>query len=1187
MKIVGIATIELLHADGTREFHSEVENHISYPVWRAFFYAPDGDRTTMALPVARNPSVQANGTPSMWWIYYGATDAHPTTLNSFYPHGGAVQVDVNTPYWTDRVVATDPDIMTFTAVIPAPAGQPRTIRVLGITATTPNTNSPAELMANGKFTILRLTTPCQQAITASVIVTYRLYIHPAIATTSPGVSDGWWDRMRAILKVAATPSSALSVSYANLNGVVASSCYDYSAMPTHSVESYQYSNGVTVASHELTDNGFFNYYPTLNNYANVIRSQFTYGVSHIPATGVWVKNIAHMGRDMYSPTTQGLHGSMVYQPAVPAGSSPIQNVYPQRNSPPGPFQDLTVNNTATMTGVLNLDPSTWVDPKLQKLVRITIATPGAVGVATYGISVSPFLAGFAGNRWVPRTALLPQPQSVNREFRLNPNPAYYEGLILQGGTTYRSPDGSEYVAAANCQRTKGGIVVYNIITGVKLVFNAVTGLAATAVSDLAVVGGYIYVTCANTGIWRISPDMLTVEAVTSPTGVNAAYQISAMTNDTLWVMCDGGLCHLTNPTAAVGGLVWTVHKPTGGDAPSFTYTGITDGNWSHVTAMVVDPDHVDNRMLLVTSALPGGDTSGTYRKGFVWWDTASGVAAAPDTAGFTYSGVPRTDAGLLSVSDSIRCHGGRWLCYTGTQTTSTPTNYHFAYGAASLNGVLFNAISTQRFIPATINGVAVWIASTCYNGSRLPGYVIKASTIANIPHNTTLNTASPYIDCMLRQGANSYTAEMATAQPDCGNLTSTLVYLPGHNLLFTQETVPEMYGVTPFMLQPNLPSPTIYTLYSGAWWRDYGWDGGGWVLGHPGRRPTHGNVSVTAPLDGLGVSFTDGVSGTSFVSGEFWSTTVGQGLMKDNGTSYNVSSFAWSLDATAPFTQTSAIPQTPLGLRTDEWLTFRPIDANYTSNAGVQQAGSRCVQHKGTVVSRVVETSITSGGIVADQLIPANTAFDLRFKWITLVTVNDAYSPTMGLYTGTSSYTASLRFRYCSNNTLEVVNNGTVLATIPTPSVDAVCRITRDASNVMQAYYDGTPVGATVTYNASMSIVGFGGYHDNNSGWYDMLLTYTEARRVLILGDANTQTGSYSPSFTGLTVTGLVQDTSVLIGSGTPLAAALQYTPSSVALTATGTAKVLPGAGWIVFHDSEPAASVTVSTVLHHLYNAP
>jgi hypothetical protein len=139
----------------------------------------------------------------------------------------------------------------------------------------------------------------------------------------------------------------------------------------------------------------------------------------------------------------------------------------------------------------------------------------------------------------------------------------------------------------------------------------------------------------------------------------------------------------------------------------------------------------------------------------------------------------------------------------------------------------------------------------------------------------------------------------------------------------------------------------------------------------------------------------------------------------------------------------------------------------------------------------------------------------------------------------------------------------------------------------MQAYYDGAPVGATVSSNASMSIIGFGGYSNQNSGWYDALLTYTEARRVLILGDANTQTGSYSPSFTGLTVTGLVQDTSVLIGSGSPLAAVLQYTPSSVALTATGTAKVLPGAGWIVFHDAEPAASVTVSTVMHYLYNAP
>jgi len=1183
MKIVGIATIELLHADGTREFHSEVENHISYPVWRAFFYNPSGYAAEMRLPVARNPAAQNYDSGYRWYIYYGARDVHPTTLNSFYAADGRVSVDVNTPYWTDRADVTDPDTMTFTAVIPAPLGQPRTIRVLGIEA---DAAGPADHMAYAKYTILRLTTPCVQAVTVSVIITYRLYIHPAIPTTSPGVSDTWWDRMRAVLKKAATPSFAIVTGYSNTNGSFISSCYDYSELPTHAVGTYQYSDSTMVSEYELTDNGLYNYAPTINNYTNVLRSQFTYDVTHVPATGTWVKTIALAGRGVYTPYTQGLNTGAIYQLAVPADTSPVQNVYPQRNNPLGPFQDLTVNNTATMSGVLNLDPSTWVNPKLQRLVRITIDVPGAVGVATYGISVSSFLAGFVGNRWVPRTALMPQSQMANCEFRLNPNPAYYETLILQGGTTYRSPDGSQYVAAANCQRNVDGVVVYNIVTGAKLVFNAATGLAATAVSDLDVVGGYVYVTCANTGIWRISPDMLTVVAVPSPTGVNAAYQISAMTNGTLWVLCDGGLCHLTNPTAAVGSLVWTVHKPTGGDAPSLTYAGITDGNWSHVTAMSVDPDHADNRMLLVTSALPGGDTSGTYRKGFVWWDTASGVAAAPATSGFTYNATPWTDAGLLTVSDSIRCHGGRWVYNLGTTASPTAVTCHCAYGAAALNGVYFNGIQHQRYIPATINGVAVWIGSQV-GTYRQPGYVIKASTIATIPNANALSTVSPYVDCMLRQGANSYTSSMQTTETGVGNIASTLVYLPGHNLLFTQEDNPMMYGVTPFMLQPDLPSPAIYALYRNAWWRDYGWDGADWVLNHPGRRPTHSAVSPTTPLDGLGVSFTDVVSGTSFVTGEFWSTTVGQGLMKDNGTVYNVSSFAWSLDATAPFTQTSAIPQTPLGLRIDEVLTYRPIDANYTSNTGGSQAGARCVQHKGTVVSRPVDHIFSSGCIIADQLIPGSTEFDLRFKWITFTADSGGYSHSFGLYTGTSSHSPSLHFRYTNSGNLEVLNNATVLATIPTPSVDAECRIVRNASNVMQAYYDGVAVGATVSSNASMSVIGYGTYLNNHSGWYDTTLTYTEARRVLILGDDVALTGSYDPSFTGLTVTGLVQDTKVLIGTGTPLAATLQYTPSSVALTATGTAKVLPGAGWIVFHDAEPAASVTVSTVMHYLYNAP
>ena len=98
-------------------------------------------------------------------------------------------------------------------------------------------------------------------------------------------------------------------------------------------------------------------------------------------------------------------------------------------------------------------------------------------------------------------------------------------------------------------------------------------------------------------------------------------------------------------------------------------------------------------------------------------------------------------------------------------------------------------------------------------------------------------------------------------------------------------------------------------------------------------------------------------------------------------------------------------------------------------------------------------------------------------------------------------------------------------------------------------------------------------------------MTYTEARRVLRLGSAVGSTGSYSPKFSSLTYSSLPGDVTVNIGSGTPLTAILDYTSAGVALTGTGRVKVCPGAGWLIFHDSESANPVSGTAVAHFVLN--
>lgn len=1190
MKIVGIATIELLHADGRREVVGKDElNHICYPVWRRFFTSVNNGPAQLEIPIARTPTSQNSGSNNQWWVYYGAKDVHPTPLNCFYNHDGRVRVDQNTPYWTDRATVNDPDVMTFTAVIPAPSNTPRTISTLGIELTTDTSSSFNEQMTYSKLTILRLTNPCIQAVNVTVIVTYRLYIHPAVASTNLNVSDTWWDRMRSILKTAATPSNALVLTYNNLNAYITSSCYDYAAIPNYSTGSITYSYDAAEASYELTDNGFYRSTRTNSYYSNVIRSQFSFDTTSPPAVGVWVKCIATSGMPMLSintahVTSQGL----IHQLAVPSTTSPIQNVFQQRNTPPGPFQDLTVNNTATMTGSVVYNASAWTDPSYQQVTKVTIVGSGAVGVSTYRVSTMSFLAGFVGNQWIPRTALLPQAQNTNSEFKINPNAAFYETKIIQGGTTYRSPDGDRLVVAADCSRTAHGVSVYDVITGTKYNFNANTGLPVTAVADVDVSNGFIYVACANTGLWRIHPDLVTVEAIPTPTGVAGAYQISAKRdgNTTLWVMHNGGLCHLTNPAAAVGSLVWSVHNASTG-SPTFTYAGISDANWANVTAMAVDPDHANNRMLIMTAG-NSGDTSGFNRRGYVWWDTATGVAVAPSVNGVDLGLAAWTVAELVTISDNLRCIGGRWAMGRALEAFGGSQVYHFTYGATNLSATYFNSISFQRLVPGTINGIDGWIASRSYysNTGYSSGYWISTATLATIPNATSLSPASPYVDFMLRQGVSTDLTNLSTQTAYVGLLGAVLIYLPTSNMFFTQESSVAMYGVTPFMLQPDLPSVGIYNQYRGAFWRDYGWDGSAWVLNHNGAKPTHAASEAVAPFNGIALAFTNGGSGTSFVANEFFTTCIGKGLMKDNGTTYTVSSYAWTLDATSGFTQTTAIPQTPLGLLTDEPVTFRPIDSDASASTSANQMACRCIQHKGTVVSRSQDPGPT-GYIVSDQVIPANTEFDLRYQWIVVEgdTAQNNYHPTMGLVTGTVAFSHGVHFRATGVGQLKLYNGNSIVATINNAEPSKVCRIVRDASNSIQAYYDGTPVGSAIISNSAMMVMGISNYISMFSGWANVTLTYTENRRVLRLGSALGGTGCFSSSFTGLSVTGLVKDTTVDIGTGTPLAAVLDYTVGSNPIVATGNVKVAPGAGWIVFHSAEPADTVTVKTILHHLYN--
>lgn len=1179
MKIIGMATLRVHDEYGNlvQEIKDEL-NDICWPAWRRFFISNYNYNRVATRRDANNQ----NTAGARWQIFYGSKDIKPTMLNAWYSQDGVANVDQDTPYYTDGILPTDPDIMTFTAVIPAPTSSPRTIRVLGLTSIDEDTSSMGSSISDGKVTILRLSTPCIQAVNNTVSVTYRLYLVPATNSSDIRVNSRLYTDMKTVLKQACNAVNTRYINLGFVNQALTCTSYELDQLANLSLGGMQNSSGNQRG--ELTDKGLQIISPTRLQHWNITRLSNTYSVNDVASMGCFTKYLGMVGGGPTDPSGP-VPRAMLYNDITPNVSSPVQNVFPQRNTPPGPFQDLTVNNTATMTGNITLGSSGWVDPLIQKLARINITATGAVGVATYKVSVANFTGGFVGNRWVTRTAILPQSLDGTNVFRQSANRKYHEtGFILNGAVAYRTPDNYRYVVAACNRRIADGINVYDVIKGDCISLNAANGLNVTAVSDMAVSNGYTFVTCADTGLWRISPDFLTIENIPSPTGTDKAYQISSK-NDiagTIWVLFDGGLCKLTNPTAALGSLTWSVHNPTTG-SPTFTYTGITDNNWDKVVSMTIDPDNAsDNQFLLMSSVM--ADATNSNRKGFIWWSTGTGSAVNPGTNGVSYSGNPTWNtATLLNSSDSNVCTGGRW--YIPSTHGGTPYGdnyiYHFPFGTSDLSATQLNDTAYVRAIPAEFNGIKGIMTSDAYNTTNagLSKLFVTNTTMATIPNNATVNLASIYTEFMFRQGPGSYVTDMESAAID-GVISCPLVYLKDSNLIFGYEKEIGRYSVTPFMLSP---SHAKYNTYRAAFWKDYGWDGGAWVLNNAGSKPTHATAESLSMLDGLDISFTDGVTGTSFVNNEFWSAPIGKGLMKDNGVTFT-SNFSFSLYPTKPLVISDNVPQTPLGALVDEPVTFTPRipDYNYSSDTSTE---TTCIQNKGTLVTHPAGVS-TNYDLVSNQLIPNGTPFDFRFKWISYEgnPYAEYFNPEIGTATGTTSFTWGIKFRYNSGtNVLEIYNNASLLASISNPSIDAECRITRDASNNVISYYNGVAQHAAVVTSSAMVIFANGNTGAAQAGWHGMMLTYTENRRVLRLGNQGLLTGSYDPKFSGLTHTGLANDTKVYVGSGSPLQMTLDYTPSSNPIAATGTVKVATGCGWLIFHNSEASNPVTGSTVVHYV----
>ena len=1177
--IRGLVDIEFVYPDGKREFVAKgLENHINWLALRRQGINL-GNTSGTYMPTKRDATSILSGNEERWLV---ATSAREVSSEMFqttaYRRNETFTVNQDYPTYQDGATANDPDLVTFVATITAPTSTPRTIKSIGLKERLGANTTTSSVLSGGYFTILNLTTPCIQPTNVIVILTYRLYLQPAVEQnlSNRRATAGAFKRFKRRFKDACNAVASTQIYITPMDKTLTSSAFNLDNLDSFSVAGDSVTSSTSIAR-LASDKGLQHLAPTQLRNLNTVRYAGTVPTTAAPYDGLFIKKLAVVGDDTYNGVINAT--GLVYNDVVSGLTSPLQNIFPQRNTPPGPFQDLSVNNTASMSGSITLNADAWVDPNLQKLMRVVFTGSGGVGVASYKIETLDFIAGFMGNTWLPRTAHIPQPLGTDSYFQKDSNDISYEEAVWGSSTAVRSVDDTRLVAVGGILRNKAGINVYDIIAGSRKTFNSSNGLSVSAVADIETSNGYIFVACANTGLWRISSDLTTVEQLPSPTGTNKAYQICVKNdaNKTLWVLFDGGVYSLTNPTATVGTLSWTNYP--------LTYIGISDSNWANVTSMVIDPDYVgaSDRFLFVTGTLTGGSTTGTNRLGFVWWDTATPTAVNPTTSGADFgNGFTWNLSNMLKFGEHYKCIQGVWI-FPRTTPTNVVVNGHISSSYVASFGS--NTIAAKnitvdnrwlRFVPVTINGVKGFMGCDTYDPTtaRRTSFFVTATALAVLPNGTNNITNTTTIEFYFLEGATTLSTDAKVVDNE-GYLGKPLIYLPNSNFLMTFEMVSNKFGVCPVVLPPT---HSKFATYKGAMWKTYGWDdlAGEWVLDGPDSKLTHAANETINVVDDIGISFTNGVSGVSFVSGEWFITTLGRGLMKDNGTSYTFN-FSFSLYPTETIVQSSTIPSA-LGALVDEPITFYPADR--ATSIGKIELG--ILQNKGKFSTQSYHND--SNVFISDQLIPASTDFELRFKFMDYpgdVDGNALFG--LGIYNG-SIYNYGLNFRYfSSNDTLRVYNSDTLLASISNPVMGKELKIVR-VGNSISCYYDGSLITGTTITNSSQIVA----YIHNKSaaycGFYDMFLTYTEARRVLRVGsDIAPLSGQFKSNFSALTYGNEAGDVKVLIGSGSPLTAILDYTSAAVPIPNTGYVKVAAGAGWLIFHDSEAANPVNLTAVAHYV----
>lgn len=828
MNIVGLVEIRLLNAD-TLEVEQEVTttNTLTYSVW---------DRWARLTNVGNNIIISADDAIStkdfsrVWDPIFGFVPVGATSPQIF----SATETTPLYVQWTNRFNAPT-------------AGTSRTINTVGLTSATIAQHSTVECSA-----YVKLTAPCIQTDTQLLDVTYRMQF-----TRDANICEGINTDPRVLYnQVYYMTMTTTTTSYSFPSAILHS---PMRAAYTPESGKYGYMYGHDVSSPAL---GLFTGTGTTvtNNYDYIDSSAYPLFKRYIVGTADTSGGVGRIYGSEYYRTATSMHQSWK-NIIAPTGSN-IQPIHSHASSTfslptAHPFLDsLPSTGTGSVIG-----GGTWTRPDYPEEYLIKMTTAGGSGVASYQFWKRNHF-GFAGTTYGNRTGVFPWLTAVNYgETPSSPIP-HPPGMGTHGVLNHRfaewssqSGSGSIIVAVNFTEVAKAdatGVTIINLSTGEYTNFDATTAptLPVTGLQQISVnkTTGDIWVACAQTGLWKISADRLTVTHITvAGHGVpsDQSYGVDVGRLDSIWAVFNGGIA-----SSFDDGATWTTYNPS--TPTAFSFTGITDGNWNTVRYLKVDPSHPDDQLALIRNYY----TSVLQSTAVVWWSRGNPTTTAIVTTNEVMNSA-RLSPHTLDVSDEDNF----WVATLCGHTSQFQLR-RLAYGTTS----------------ATAFGPGSYIGGIAFE--KGPGGETCCIIIAGAGASTTAalynKIGTAVIPSVLVDSGEDYFGYY---------YLNHLLYL-GKGIFTAVNHRSSHFGQTIAVIpdtRDSLTGPFSYLI-----WEKYGWNGSGWERDHPGSKITH--TVQEELLNGVTISFTDGVTGTSFIANDYYTFGVCDGILKDNSIAYTTRS---------------------------------------------------------------------------------------------------------------------------------------------------------------------------------------------------------------------------------------------------------------------------------------------------------